>query len=125
MYLNLALCNLKLGKNHEAIYYCSLALDRDDSNEKALYRRGVAYLNINELNKAKSDLIRADHLTDSVDVNIRKALQSLQEKECSALSQERAMSQRMFLQAPHSGSQWEVVDGSSEFKSLGMPEQEE
>lgn len=124
MYLNLALCNLKLGKNHEAIYYCSLALDRDDSNEKALYRRGVAYLNINELNKAKSDLIRADHLTDSDDINIRKALQSLQEKESSALSQERAMSQRMF-QAPHSGSQWEVVDGSSGFKGFGIPEQEE
>jgi hypothetical protein len=34
------------------------------------------------------------------------------------------MSQRMF-QAPHSGSHWEVVDGSSELKVLGMPEQEE
>lgn len=124
MYLNLALCNLKLGKNHEAIYYCSLALDREESNEKALYRRGVAYLNINELNKAKSDLILADQLTDSDDINIRKALQSLQEKESAALNQERAMSQRMF-QAPHSGSHWEKVDGSSEFNGLGMPEQEE
>lgn len=124
MYLNLALCNLKLGKNHEAIYYCSLALDREESNEKALYRRGVAYLNINELNKAKSDLIRADQLTESDDINIRKALQSLQEKESAALSKERAMSQRMF-QAPHSGSHWEVIEEKSEFKGLGIPEQEE
>jgi tetratricopeptide (TPR) repeat protein len=125
VYLNLALCNLKLGKNHEAIYYCSLALDREESNEKALYRRGVAYLNINELNKAKSDLIRADQITDSDDINIRKALLSLQEKESAALAKERAMSQRMFHQAPHSGSHWEVVDGSSEFKGLSIPEQEE
>lgn len=84
----------------------------------------MAYLNINELKKAKSDLIRADQLTESSDVNIRKALQSLHEKEPADLSQERVMSQRMF-QAPHSGSHWERVDDSSNFKVLGSLEQEE
>ena len=59
--LNLGLCYLRLGKNHEAIYYCTQALDKDqEQNEKALYRRGVAYLNIGELNKARADLTTAD-----------------------------------------------------------------
>ena len=59
--LNMGLCYLRIGKNHEAIYSCTQALDKDQTeNEKALYRRGVAYMNIGELKKARKDLVRAD-----------------------------------------------------------------
>jgi len=59
--LNMGLCYLRLGKNHEAIYYCTQALEKDyQPNEKALYRRGVAYMNIGELKKARDDLMLAD-----------------------------------------------------------------
>ena len=54
--LNLGLCYLKLNRYHHAINYCSQALDKDENNEKALYRRGLAYLNVGELNKARVDL---------------------------------------------------------------------
>jgi len=38
-------------------------LDKDEYNEKALYRRGLAYLHLGELNKAKEDLLRAHDLS--------------------------------------------------------------
>lgn len=68
--LNLGLCYLRLGKNHHAINYCSQVLDKDEENEKALYRRGMAYLNIGELNRSRNDLIKANTLTNGDDLNI-------------------------------------------------------
>jgi len=58
--LNLGLCYLKLGKYHHAINYCSQVLEKDEDNDKALYRRGLSYLNVGELNKAKHDLYKAN-----------------------------------------------------------------
>jgi len=51
--LNLGLCYLKIEEFHYAIKYCCQVLDKDDENDKALYRRGMAYISIGELNKAK------------------------------------------------------------------------
>jgi len=65
--LNLGLCYLKLGHNHHAINYCSQALEKDEDNEKALYRRGLAYMNVGELNRAQRDLSRANDLTEGSD----------------------------------------------------------
>lgn len=78
--LNLGLCYLKLGKYHHAINYCSQVLDKDDQNDKALYRRGVSYMNVGELNKARDDLLKANQLTLGKDGNVLRALQELKEK---------------------------------------------
>ena len=40
-YLNIALCNLKLGNNLEATHACDEALKLDPKNEKAYYRRAT------------------------------------------------------------------------------------
>ena len=84
--INLGLCYLRLGKYHHAISYCTQALDKDDENEKALYRRGLAYLSIGELNLARKDLNQANELTQGKDLNIAKALQSFKEKESQGFS---------------------------------------
>jgi Flp pilus assembly protein TadD len=52
-------------------------LDKDDENEKALYRRGVCYLEIGEMNKAKHDLLKANQLSGGKDTAINEALKRL------------------------------------------------
>lgn len=79
--MNLGLCYLKLGKYHHAINYCSQALDKDDENEKALYRRGVAYMRVGELKRARIDLRKAHDLCQGHDANITVALAELHDKE--------------------------------------------
>jgi len=61
--LNLGLSYLKTKDYNLAIKYCTQALEKDDSNDKALYRRGMAYLNKGDIERAKSDLSRAHDLT--------------------------------------------------------------
>jgi tetratricopeptide (TPR) repeat protein len=63
VFLNLALCYNKMHEYHYAIRYCTEALARNDRHDKAYYRRGMAYIGIGELNKAKQDLTMALELT--------------------------------------------------------------
>jgi tetratricopeptide (TPR) repeat protein len=58
-YLNLALCYIKIEQFHFAIKYATQALENDANNSKALYRRGVAYTKIGEVEKAREDLNEA------------------------------------------------------------------
>ncbi|KAK9710731.1 FKBP-type peptidyl-prolyl cis-trans isomerase [Popillia japonica] len=53
--LNLALCYLKLSEPFEAKNSATAALDIDEKNEKALFRRGQAYLAIGEPQLAADD----------------------------------------------------------------------
>ncbi len=54
--VNLAHCYLKTQQYHHAIKYCRQALEKEDSNIKALYRMGIAYTHLGELNKAREAL---------------------------------------------------------------------
>lgn len=56
-------------------------LEREEENDKALYRRGMAYLGIGELNKAKSDLMKAYNITEGKDTGVIKGLEKLKEKQ--------------------------------------------
>ena len=51
--VNLAHCYIKIKQYHYAIKYASQALEKDPDNKKALYRKGISYTNIGELEKAK------------------------------------------------------------------------
>ncbi|EEB18988.1 FK506-binding protein, putative [Pediculus humanus corporis] len=53
--LNLAITYLKLNQNYEAIKECDEALKLDSNNIKGYFRRGQAYFNISEPDKAKLD----------------------------------------------------------------------
>ena len=62
--LNLALCYIKTDQPHYAIKYSTQVLEKNlpeiklyvPTLEKALYRRGVSYIKIGQLENAKSDL---------------------------------------------------------------------
>ena len=56
-------------------------IDKDENNDKAYYRRGMAYIAIGELNKAKSDLMTAYDLTDGKDQGIIAGLKKLKERQ--------------------------------------------
>ncbi|KFW62820.1 Peptidyl-prolyl cis-trans isomerase FKBP5, partial [Pygoscelis adeliae] len=55
LFLNLAMCYLKLREYAKAVECCDKALGLDQDNEKGLYRRGEARLLMNEFELAKCD----------------------------------------------------------------------
>lgn len=54
-HLNLAMCHLKLQAFSAAIESCNKALELDSNNEKGLFRRGEAYLAVNDFDLARAD----------------------------------------------------------------------
>ena len=54
--LNLGLSYLKIKEYQMAIKYTSNVLAKDPDNDKALYRRGMAYIGTGDISKAKADL---------------------------------------------------------------------
>ncbi|XP_077567987.1 peptidyl-prolyl cis-trans isomerase FKBP4 [Stigmatopora nigra] len=61
-YLNLAMCYLKLKEPNQALENCNKALELDESNEKALFRRGEALFHMMEFDKARDDFQRVAQL---------------------------------------------------------------
>lgn len=57
--LNMASCQLRLGKNQECIDVCSEVLSTHPDNVKALYRRGQARLVLKQKDSAIADLRKA------------------------------------------------------------------
>lgn len=54
-HLNLALCHLKLGDDLSALYSSCLGLELDPTNDKGLYRKGMANFNLDNLEDAFQD----------------------------------------------------------------------
>ena len=61
--LNAAACTLNLKSYSQCIAFCNEALQIDDTNPKAYYRRGKAYRLLNQYDNAKRDMKRAVELT--------------------------------------------------------------
>ncbi|XP_056373821.1 peptidyl-prolyl cis-trans isomerase FKBP4 isoform X1 [Hyla sarda] len=60
--LNLSACYLKLSEYRQALEHCNKALEFDANNEKGLFRRGEAYVGVNELELAKDDFVKVIQL---------------------------------------------------------------
>ena len=95
LYLNLAMCNLKLGENDNAVEDCDHALKIDSANVKGLYRRGCAFLKLNNLDRAAADLKQAQEL-DPMNAGVKKELRTLALHQKAAKEKEREMAARMF-----------------------------
>lgn len=59
---NLTLWYLKEGDNENVIKYANKLLQMNPDNVKILFRRGMAYTNMMEFEKAKEDLVKANKL---------------------------------------------------------------
>lgn len=49
-YSNLSLCHLKMGSYESVVSFCNQILNISDSNSKARYRRGLAFLELKKVN---------------------------------------------------------------------------
>ena len=78
-YLNIAACQIKLKNFEYAVTNCTKALEMDNNNAKALYRRSVANLELNDLDKAKEDIV-AGLKIESENSAFKKQLQKLESK---------------------------------------------
>ncbi|KYN21564.1 PREDICTED: 70 kDa peptidyl-prolyl isomerase-like [Trachymyrmex cornetzi] len=56
LYNNMAICQLKRKNYQHVVTLCTKVLNKDENNVKALYRRGVAYGNMGDNEKATTDL---------------------------------------------------------------------
>lgn len=63
--LNLAACQLKFKQDHHAAQNCTKVLRIEPENVKALYRRGLALINMSDFDQAREDLIKARSLEPS------------------------------------------------------------
>nr|CCA14206.1 peptidylprolyl cistrans isomerase putative [Albugo laibachii Nc14] len=89
-YVNASMCHLKLENYTEAAAVSSKAIKNDKNNIKALYRRGLARMHLNDLDRAKEDLLTAGKL-DPTSRDIRRALETLKEKLKELKTKEKAI----------------------------------
>lgn len=61
-HLNLAMCYLKMQEPSQALENCEKALELDESNEKALFRRGESRFAMKEFERARGDFQRVIQL---------------------------------------------------------------
>ncbi|XP_034022308.1 peptidyl-prolyl cis-trans isomerase FKBP5-like [Thalassophryne amazonica] len=64
-HLNLALCFLRVQKFSQVVEHCNKVLELDESNEKALYRRGEACLSLNEFSQALANFEKVLNVNSS------------------------------------------------------------
>mmetsp|Transcript_59138 Transcript_59138/g.175791 ORF Transcript_59138/g.175791 Transcript_59138/m.175791 type:complete len:487 (-) Transcript_59138:86-1546(-) len=88
---NAAMCYIKQGEWSDAIKACDkvLAVDGEENNIKALYRRGLAEINLGEFKEAKVDLMKAYGI-DNANKDVRKALKQLKAKIAESKKKEKA-----------------------------------
>ena len=94
-HLNVASCSVKLKLWRNAANNCSKALDYDPNSAKALYRRGQALAQLNELEDAKKDLERAKELSAG-DAGVNAELEAVKKKIEAMKAKEKQMCARMF-----------------------------
>ncbi|KAK5617657.1 hypothetical protein CRENBAI_002173 [Crenichthys baileyi] len=94
-HLNLALCFLRLKEFSQAVESCNKVIEQDESNEKALYRRGEARLLRNEYSLAMADFQKVLEVNPS-NRAARTQLSSCQSKMKEHQEQEKKIYANMF-----------------------------
>jgi FK506-binding protein 4/5 len=97
---NMAACALKLQNWESALRHTAAVLELDPDNQKAIYRKGCACLNLNKIDEAIKYLRRA-HELDSKDPAVKKQLANAYQKMKEYHEKERAMFKGIFVKSEH------------------------
>jgi peptidylprolyl isomerase len=89
-YLNGAMSSLKVEDYAVAVSLATKALKNDPHNLKALFRRGVGRMHLNELDRAREDFVAAGKL-DPANREVRRELEVLKAKEKRAREKEKSV----------------------------------
>ncbi|GMF49967.1 unnamed protein product [Phytophthora fragariaefolia] len=89
-FLNAAMAYLKVEDYAEAVSAATKALNNEPANVKALYRRGVGRMHLNDLDRAKEDLLAAGK-QDPSNREVRRELEVLKKKMKDARQKEKAV----------------------------------
>lgn len=79
LHLNVAACYLKLGECRKSIEICDKVLDANPVHVKALYRRGMAYMELGDFQDAKNDFEKMMKFDKSSEPDAKAALQKLKQ----------------------------------------------
>lgn len=89
-YLNSAMSYLKIKNYTEAVAVAGKALKNDPKSVKALFRRGVGRMHLNDLDRAKEDLLAAGKL-EPQNREVRRELETLKQKMKDARNREKSV----------------------------------
>lgn len=94
-HLNLAMCNDRLGDLPKVMEHCKKALEISPANGKALYRRGCAFLNMDDFYNAESDFKYALEL-DRNNTAARRKLYELRKMRAEQDKKDRKLFSNLF-----------------------------
>ncbi|KNA22518.1 hypothetical protein SOVF_033510 [Spinacia oleracea] len=81
LHLNVAACYLKMGECRKSIETCDKVLDANPVHVKAIYRRGMAYMELGEFEEAKNNFEKMMKFDKSSEPDAKAALQKLKQRE--------------------------------------------
>lgn len=94
--LNFSQCQLMQGEYYTVIEHCSTVLTKNPDNVKALFRRGKAYIEVFNAAEARSDLLKAAELDESIAPGCKKLLDKLAMMEKQQNIQDKTKYSKMF-----------------------------
>ncbi|KAL1804706.1 hypothetical protein ACET3Z_027774 [Daucus carota] len=100
LHLNVAACYLKMGMCKNSIEACNKVLDASPLHAKALYRRGLAYMESGDYEEARGDFNKMMSIDKSSDQNARAALLKLKQKEQEVKMKARKQFKGLFDKKP-------------------------
>lgn len=98
--LNVAACHLKLGECRKSIETCNKVLEANPAHVKALYRRGMAYMEVGDFEEARSDFEMMLKVDKSSELDATSALKKLKQKQQDVEKKARRQFKGLFDKKP-------------------------